>query len=163
MGAQYQAKASTVVSVSSTPPPSSRQRRGGTMPEWQIKDASGDGCGGGGGKTAISGRGSSSSIFWHCQPSDRKWLGMDVWVTADTNNLSAPVGINNDTRSPHNRARTNRGRCQEKSHNIARGGNEAENIKLAGRERGMSKVVRLTAEKYRITCRFCRWQRRQPL
>ena len=47
------------------------------------------------GKTAISGRGSSSSIFWHCQPSDRKWLGMDVRVTADTNNLSAPVGINN--------------------------------------------------------------------
>ena len=66
------------------------------MPEWQIKDASGDGCGAAeAGKTAISGRGSSCSIFWHCQPSDRKWLGMDVWVTADTNNLSAPVGINN--------------------------------------------------------------------
>ena len=132
------------------------------MPEWQIKDASGDGCGGGGKNSHFWSRFVVLDLLALCQPSDRKWLGMDGRVTADTNNLSAPVGINNAAPSlpSQNQPRT----MPRESHNIAR--NEAENIKLAslaGRERGMSKVVRLTAEKYRITCRFCRWQRRQPL
>ena len=56
----------------------------GTMPEWQIKDA-----------RMVSGKNSHfCSSLWHCQPHDRKWLGN--WRSGgDTNNLSAPVGINN--------------------------------------------------------------------
>ena len=89
------------------------------------------------------------------------------WITGggDTNNLSAPVGINNDrsgVEDPSLRSQNQPRTMPRKSHNIAaargkmRPKNTVEPRSLArrARKRDVKSSERLTAEKYRITCRF---------